>query len=226
MASKDGSAGGHSHGAAPMGGMGDSTVLGQTNFFKLPEGFCNKDGPCTVLGGRVGLMFENGTVPGPAAGIYIHHLLTFNQQKKQAKFLGTCDKGYEVDQMPAGLASVGSGFLGTGEDTGKSQALYTTKDGKHDAGNWINKGDTFVANAQLVNYNKETQKLYLTYETEFVPGNVGGDTRSVLLSVTQCGTPVALDKNGPAVSKSGKFTFLEDGYIVGSRGHIHGLFSI
>jgi hypothetical protein len=55
-----------------MGGMGmggmDSTLSGQTYFLNIDKGFCNDQGPCTVLAGKVGVMFEDGTKADPAKG--------------------------------------------------------------------------------------------------------------------------------------------------------------
>ena len=47
-------------------GMGDSTLGGQSYFLNINKGFCNDQGPCTVLAGKVGVMFEDGTVADPA----------------------------------------------------------------------------------------------------------------------------------------------------------------
>ena len=51
-------------------GMGDSTLGGQSYFLNINKGFCNDQGPCTVLAGKVGVMFEDGTVADPAKGEY------------------------------------------------------------------------------------------------------------------------------------------------------------
>ena len=50
-----------------MGGM-DSTLAGQMWMYNLPGGFCNVEGDCRVLNDKVGLMFENGTVPAVSSG--------------------------------------------------------------------------------------------------------------------------------------------------------------
>jgi hypothetical protein len=48
-------------------------------------------------------------------------------------------------------------------------SVVQNKEGNHDSGNWLNKGDAFTLNAQL-KYNKDPQKLFLIYETESLPG--------------------------------------------------------
>jgi hypothetical protein len=56
----------HSHGDS-AGGT-DSTLSGQTWFLNIDKGFCNGNSSCTVLGGKVGVMFEDGTPADPATG--------------------------------------------------------------------------------------------------------------------------------------------------------------
>jgi hypothetical protein len=44
----------------------------------------------------------------------------------------------------------------------------------------------------------------------------------MLISVTQCmGTRIKMTQNGPANTPSGRFSFLEDGTLIGARGHLH-----
>jgi hypothetical protein len=44
----------------------------------------------------------------------------------------------------------------------------------------------------------------------------------MLISVTQClGTRIKTAQTGPASTQSGKFSFLEDGTLIGARGHLH-----
>jgi len=112
--------------------------------------------------------------------------------------------------------------LGTGEDNADGLTLYTSTDGTRNSGFHLNKGDTFLANAQLVNYNKEPKKVYVYYDMEWVPGIVGQDLKGTLISVTQCGNPtIKLSSSGPTNTTSGKFYFMEDGNILGARAHLH-----
>jgi hypothetical protein len=46
----------------------DSTLSGDTFMLNINKGFCNGNSSCTVLGGKVGVMFEDGTEADPAAG--------------------------------------------------------------------------------------------------------------------------------------------------------------
>ncbi|KAF2675195.1 hypothetical protein BT63DRAFT_31242 [Microthyrium microscopicum] len=218
--SKGGAAGGHGEGHS-MGGMGgDSTLAGQTYMLNIAKGFCNSAGPCTVLGGQVGVMFTDGVKADPAKGVYIHHVLTADLTKQTTKFISVCNN----PTKPASSISsfgVGTGFVGTGEDSGDGPYMYTSMNGTSNNGYHIEKGDKFLANVQLVNYNKEDKQVYITYDLEYMPGKVGGDTKGILISATQCGTQIKMSQTGPATTTSGKFTFLEDGSIMTARGHLH-----
>jgi hypothetical protein len=116
----------------------------------------------------------------------------------------------------------GTGFVGTGEDSGDSPYMYTTPNGQSNTGYWIEKNDKFLANVQLVNYNEQAKRVYITYDLEWVPGKVGQNTKGVLISISQCGRGIKTSPNGATNSTSGKFTFLETGNIITGRGHLHG----
>lgn len=75
VAAPAGGEAGHAHGGGGMGMGGDSTLSGQTYILSINKGFCNEAGPCTVYGGRVGVMYEDGTPATPETGVYIHHVL-------------------------------------------------------------------------------------------------------------------------------------------------------
>jgi hypothetical protein len=52
-------------------GMGDSTLGGQTFMLSINKGICNEqtNGPCTVFGGNVRILYEDGTDATPATGM-------------------------------------------------------------------------------------------------------------------------------------------------------------
>jgi len=213
---------GHSHGGGGMGmgGGGDSTLGGQTFFLSINKGFCNDAGPCTVYGGKVGVMYEDGTAATPENGVYIHHVLTTDTSKKAGSFLSGCDNtkpGMSISGM-----GMGAGFVGTGEDSGKRPVLYTREDGSSPSGYWVAKGDKFIANVVLVNYNKTPKNVFVTYDLEWAPGELGNNAKGMLIAVNQCrGKSIRVSQTGPTNTTSGKFTFLEDGQIIGARGHLH-----
>jgi hypothetical protein len=59
-------------------------------------------------------------------------------------------------------------------DVGRQeQAMFTDTNGQLNTGYHIKSTDKFNFWAQLVNYNKQPAKVYVTYDIEWVPGLVG-----------------------------------------------------
>ena len=158
-------------------------------------------------------------------GIYIHHILTSDSTKKQTPWLSNCGSATRPAVNIAGLLG-GTAFVGTGEDSAAEGAVYTSEDGTRDSGYHVGENDSFSIWAQLVNYNNATKSVYVTYDLEWVPGILGDDVKTATFTAT-CGTSpvIKLSESGPTNTTSGKLTFLENGKILGGRGHMHGLFA-
>jgi len=197
-------------GMGMMGGGGQSIVL------NINDGFCHS---CTVLGGRVRVLLDDGKTEGTVeSGIFIHHVLTYDTKKKVAPFISSCDSRNPKADRRAGATQGLVGFLSVGDDTGTGDVLYTTPDGSFNSGYHIEANDNFIAWAEIVNYNKNATKVYLAFDIEYVPGIVGANTRDVLLSVTGCNPKrIATSAKGPANTTSEKWVFYEDGNIVIAR---------
>jgi len=213
-----------SRGGSAMGGMsmGDNTLSGQNFFQTIKRGICGQttNGGCTVWGGNISIEYANGGKASPATGVYNHHLLTVDTSKKTTNFLSACDNPGRTGTSVSGLG--GTGFVGLGEDSGNGPVLYTARDGSSKAGYWVSPGSSFTANIDLVNYSKESQTVYITYDLEWTMGKPSVNTKGMLVSVTQCmGKQIKLSQSGPTNTTSGKFTFLEDGTILTARGHLH-----
>jgi len=221
---KGATAGGGSSGGG-MGGMamgGDNTLSGQSFFLMINKGICSATttGGCTVWGGNISIIYENGGKAGPSTGVYNHHLLTTDSTKKTTNFLSACDNAARQGTSVSALG--GTGFVGLGEDSGNGPVLYTARDGSSDAGYWVAPGDNFMANIDLVNYKSTPQTVYITYDLEWTPSKPSVNTKGMLVSVSQCaGKSIKLSQTGPTNTTSGKFTFLEDGHILAARGHLH-----
>jgi hypothetical protein len=157
------------------------------------------------------------------AGIYIHHILTSDTTKKQKPWLSNCGNPNTPAVNIAGLLG-GTAFVGTGEDSADGGALYTSEDGTRNSGYHVDAQDSFRGWAQLVNYNKEAKQVYVFYDLEWVPGIVGDDIKTATFTAT-CGNSavIKLSKTAPTNTTSGNFHFMEDGKILGARGHLHGL---
>jgi len=187
---------------------------GQQNSMLTIRGDLCKD--CTILKGRVGLAFKDGSTANVAKGVYIHHVVSTDMTKTSKPFVNSCSG------RSAGFGALGSKFMGTGDDQANIPVWYTSPDGKHNGGYHLGAADTIVMNIDLVNANTQAKEVYLTVDYEYLPGKVGSDTRDVLLSATGCGEPsIKISTSGPTNTTSGKYTFVEDGTIVFAKGHLH-----
>jgi hypothetical protein len=206
--------------AANGGGL-DSTLMGQSFMMNIKEGLCNQKGQaCTVLAGKVGLMYTDGKPADPSNGIYIHHILSSDTAKKQNPWLSTCGRPTSPGMSINGITG-GTGFISAGEDSSDGGVMYTNDDGSQNSGYHIGPKDTFNVWAQIVNYNKVAKDVYITYDLEWVPGIQGDDVKTMLLSVTSCSSMIKLSESGPTNTTSGKFYFMEDGKVFRARGHLH-----
>jgi len=201
-------------------GFGDSTMQGQSIRYSMPKTLCNSNGPCTVLAGQVGIVFADGKQATPATGIYIHHILTSDSTKKQTPWLSNCGSPTRPAVNIAGLLG-GTAFVGTGEDSAEGGQVYTSEDGTRNSGYHVGANDVFTGWAQVVNYNKENKQVYIFYDLEWVPGIVGEDTKVATFTATCGGSPMIKLGNGPTRTTSGDFYFMEDGKVLGGRGHLH-----
>lgn len=187
---------------------------------------------CTVLAGKTALQFEDGKEAGPAQGIYVHHIVNRDLSKPVNLPVSKCAPGQK--SPPLGF---GSEFLAQGDDSLASAVKFTSSDGSANTGYYIGKQDHFMNQVDLVNYNEASQKIYITFDIEYVPGKSGmRDAAATLMSVTGCqdmemkpGTEgemtshahgkeggIRLDPNGIAITESPKFPITADASIVSS----------
>jgi hypothetical protein len=57
-----------------MGGMGgmDSSLTGQMFMLSINKGFCNDNGPCTILAGKAGVQYADGSKADTSNGLPWH----------------------------------------------------------------------------------------------------------------------------------------------------------
>ncbi|KAF2430903.1 hypothetical protein EJ08DRAFT_202464 [Tothia fuscella] len=205
-------------------GLGDSTSWGSAFFSSINKGLCNNlDGKvqnCTMFAGSVGVQFVDGKNADPSTGIYIHHILSSNVKKRETPWFSNCNTPTRVSGNVNGITG-GSGFLSTGEDSASEKAMYIDAKGTLPTGYHIKSTDTFNYWAQIVNYNKAPADVYVTFDIEWLPGIVGEDTKVIVVSATCGGGFIKMSQTGPANTTSGKFYLMEDGHIMGARGHMH-----
>lgn len=195
---------------------------GQGWLFTINDGLCKN---CTILSGKPGLAFENGTRATPETGFYVHHILSGEVKDPGLSPVGWCD---QATPNPTTVPDVFShlffrGFIGNGEDNGNTGIMFTSLDGKFDSGFQIGSdGHQIVVQADFVNYTNETANVFMTLDIEYVDGIAGDSTVTTLQSVTGCKikSPKA-SKSEKAFMDSQKFPILTDGYLISAKGHLH-----
>jgi hypothetical protein len=193
---------------------------GQSMRLTVPKGtFCG-GGDCTIISGMVGLQFEDGTPADVSKGVYIHHILASNTNKRVEPFVSSCDTSGDVQTIRR-PAPVAAGFVGGSDDNINDPTVYGTRDGSIEGGYWLGKGESLAVTADLVNLEKKEKTVYVTYDLEYVPGHVGADALGSLISVTGCGgRRIATPASGPANTTSGKFRFFRNGHLVNGSMYI------
>jgi hypothetical protein len=191
---------------------------GQGMSLRIPKGtFCGGN-DCTIISGMVGLQFEDGTPADVSKGVYIHHILASNANKKVEPFVSQCDTTGDVQTIRR-PALKSAGFVGGSDDNINDPTIYGTRDASIEGGYWLGKGESLSVQADLVNLEKKEKTVYVTYDLEYVPGHVGADALGSLISVTGCASRrIATPSTAAANTTSGKFRFFRNGYLVnGSR---------
>lgn len=198
---------GHSHGASgakpfnPLSILSGGFAMDPDGFAfgrQLEGGFCTD---CTILAGKVDVVFENGTRADVANGVYLHHVISSITGKQPQVWASMCPKGATI-ALPAGLEKLipagldlskidlskilgarggGAGFIGGAVD--EFTDLFTSKDGKIDSGYYVPKNIKTTMSGEIINYLKEPQDVYIQFDIEYVPGRASKEAIKAALSV-------------------------------------------
>jgi hypothetical protein len=203
---------GHSHGGPGMGAAPGAAPGARPNPLLTgamdPNGFsinkmmrrgslC-KD--CTVLSGKMTVVFENGTRADIGGGVYLHHSVAIDISKSIGGFVSACPLGENAminDLLKKGGAGGINTFIGGAVVSALSKQLlciylldllqdeftqfYTTPDGKFNSGYYIKDND-FALQAEIINYRSTEQSVYIQTDLEYLPGKVGSDAEQGILS--------------------------------------------
>jgi len=175
---------------------------GQAGMLRAGAGMCSK---CTLLSAHYRLVHPNGEEATPKEGVYIHHMTSFLSPKTSSNPIGTTLVG-----------GVGGGayFIDRGEDSGQTDTVFTSADGKFESGYHVVGTPSITVSYDFVNYKDTPKQLHLELEYEYLDGIIGKDAGHTLKSVT--GSP----------KTSGKTTSMpmrvsRDTTIMWARGHLH-----
>lgn len=108
-------------------------------------------------------------------------------------------------------SQLGNTFLGTGND--EAGVSYTNAAANFKGGFYL-KDDFMALQVDIVNYNKTPQKIYITFDIEYLSGKTGTDAASVLLSLTGCRSPAFMLVDKEVSMESDAFRIFENGAII------------
>jgi Stress up-regulated Nod 19 len=170
------------------------------------------------------LQYEDGTLATVANDVYNHHVQIFDIGKMTDP-LFQCGK---IDPIKPnyGMKMPGSYFGGSASDGAPS--IFNTPDGMFNSGYFLGKQSKVIMSAELINYAKETKKIYAVTEIDYLPGDTPGmmDTSVGIMSVNQCDSipnPFLRPPVGKKIfdMRSKDITILQDGFMLSRRGHMH-----
>jgi len=108
----------------------------------------------------------------------------------------------------------GAYFIDRGEDSGQTDTVFTSADGKFNSGYHITGPPSITISYDFVNYENTPRQIHLELEYEYVEGIVGQDAGHTLKSVL--GAPKLTGKSTSLPMAVSKTTT-----IMWARGHLH-----
>jgi hypothetical protein len=194
----------------PVQGLPAMDPTGQAGMASISAGLCKS---CTVLSASFFLTYEDGTPATVPNGLYIHHFISYDTTKSLKRVIPGCE---------GGLPSTYAPFIDRGEDSGETETVFTTPDGKFNSGFQFGKAPKLLMQYDLVNLKDKARKIYINLEVEYVEGLVGKDASHSLKTVTCVpGINPRVNTAGPTITTSSKMTVSSNSTIVWGRGHLH-----
>jgi hypothetical protein len=118
--------------------------------------------------------FEDGPAADVKSSVYLHHVAVIDISKRPQYAITSCEN----------TASSIVGFLAAGIDGSKRE--FTSPDGKYPSGFYISR-DTFIMEAEFVNYRAEAQKVFVDMDIEYLLGKVGEETILIPMKLSATG---------------------------------------
>jgi hypothetical protein len=174
-----------------------------------------------ILSGRLDTIFEDGSRADVSKGVYIHHLLVADVGKTSAPF-ALCPGGHNQKSFVPWLSShivesIGAGLIQAGNDQVASPTIYASPKGPLNSGFLTGYDDTFLLEAEIVNYNKENTTIYMQMEVEYLPEIPADylDASALVFSATGCASPgYKPPGNNP------KYNFTSEDFVMDRNGYI------
>jgi hypothetical protein len=139
---------------------------------------------CTVLAGKLDIVFANGSRADIQDGVYLHHVVSMMSDKAMMPWISMCPgkaANFAIPGLDLNSFRPGASFIGGAVD--EFTDWYTTPDGKGNSGYYIPKDTTVFLSGEIINYLKSEQEVYLRFDLEYLPGRVGTEVQKGALNV-------------------------------------------
>jgi hypothetical protein len=176
---------------------------------------------CTLLFTRGDLQFANGTQANVANGVYIHHIVLFNNAPHHG-LLGCDFEKFPKMPGPDGDFAPPDPFVGFGNE--RSTASWTNHDATFKSGYYLDPSYSYTFYTELMNMDQADKEVYPVLDYEYLPGKQPDfmDTRALLLNTNVCTPEGAKPVNDKAFSVTSEpYLSQFDGSIVDIVGHMH-----
>jgi len=165
----------------------------------------------TILAAHWALRYLDGREATPKNDVYIHHFVSFDTSKRANNPFGGCSKS--IGRL------AGATFADRGEDSGDTETMFTSSDGKFNSGFHFGASPRLSVQYDLVNYSNTAKAIYIELTVEYEPGIKGMEAGATLKSVQGCGGGSRIALTGG--TSSGVIPVERDATIVWARGHLH-----
>jgi hypothetical protein len=162
------------------------------------------------------LTYADGSIADVVNGVYIHHLIVFDQSKTTNSPIKCLNNGTTTPDL--GL------LMGASE---ANRDLVFKSASKLPTAFKVDKNDVVMLSAEIVNYKEEPKKVFSVSDIEYIEG-VNPDTIHTSLHVFDVLTCNPNTVNLAAPHGKSKYTaksqvvqIQKDGFILTSRGHMH-----
>jgi len=152
----------------------------------LEQGFCSD---CTVLAIKTDLVYQDGTRVDISNGVYLHHAVSFNLAwKEMSNWINLCplenQMMKDVDLFSYFPKSFNTPFTLFGNAAvDEFQQWFASPDRTNvESGYYISPNDHFMAQIEMINYEKVQKQIYLQFDYEYVKGKVGKESTMAILS--------------------------------------------
>jgi hypothetical protein len=152
---------------------------GQAGMGSISAGLCKS---CTVLSASFYPTYDDNTPATVPNGLYIHHFISYDTTKSLKRIIPGCEGG-----LPASYAP----FIDRGEDSGETETIFTTSDGKLNSGFQFGTSPKILMQNDLVNL--KVARSVIRVRCRRLPGQGAGSEEYAFSNCSPLSTVMSID---------------------------------